>query len=108
MRIVETETVITVRSQCVMSKSICKLVLKYNDKSWPKTLRGDWEKHYGDISKFVTKRTGKKIDTDCHITVGNDVVSSSDTFKCLITDSKQSPTHVIVVVCNECNITNKE
>ena len=83
-----------------MSKSIYKLVLKYNDKSWPKTLRGDdWEKHYRDITKFVTKRTDKEIDTGCHMTVGNGVVSSSDTFESLIIGSKQSPTEVIIVVC---------
>ena len=84
-----------------MSKSIHKLVLKYNDKSWNKTLRGDdWEKHYGDTIKLVTKRTEKEIDTGCHMTVGNGVVSSSDTFKFLITGSTQSPTDVIILVCN--------
>ena len=84
-----------------MSKSAYHLVLKYNDKSWKRKLRGDdWEKHYGDITKFVTKRTGKEIGTECHMTVENGVVSSSDTFESLITRSKQSPTEVIISVCN--------
>ena len=95
-----------------MSNSIYKVVVKYNDKSWNKKLRGDdWEKHYGDITKLVTKRTGKEFGTECHMTVGNGVVSSSDIFKSLITRSKQSPTtEVIVLVCNTTftSVTNSE
>ena len=91
-----------------MSNSIYKVVVKYNDKSWNKKLRGDdWEKHYDDITKWISKRTGKEIGTGCYITVENGVVSSSDTFESLITGSKQSPIEVIVLVCNAiCNISN--
>ena len=83
-----------------MSKPSYKLSVKYNGKSWNKTLRGsDWDKHYEEMTKFVTRRTGKKIDTECYATVGNKTVSSNDVFESLITSSSQSgPIELIVHV----------
>ena len=84
-----------------MSKPTYRLSVKYKDRSWNKTLRGsDWDKHYADITKFVTRRTGKTIDTECYVTVENKTLSSNDVFESLITNSNQSdPIELIVHVC---------
>ena len=84
-----------------MSKSNYKLVVKYKDRNWNKTLRGDdWEKHYSDIKKFVQKRTQKEIDTECYASIENATVSSKDVFECLVSNSDQSvATEFIVHVC---------
>ena len=84
-----------------MSKSNYKLVIKYKDRSWNKTLRGDdWEKHYSDITKFVKKRTNKEIDTECYASIKNTTISSKDVFESLVANGDQSvATEFIVHVC---------
>ena len=84
-----------------MSKSNYKLIIKYKDRSWNKTLRGDdWEKHYSDITKFVQRRTSKQIDVECYVSIENTTVSSKDAFKSLVANRDQSvATEFIVHVC---------
>ena len=56
----------------------------YKDKSWKKTIllkNGDFNKFFQDLCSYTTKRTKLVLGSQCHITINNNVIYSSDDLK---------------------------
>ena len=61
---------------------------------------GDFDKVYNDLSSYVTKRTKFTFGTQCHITINNNVICSSDDLKLELEIANGNNLDVIVNVCN--------
>ena len=81
----------------------CPFHVIYKEKAWKKTIQlknGDFDKLYNDLCSYVTKRTKYTYGTQCHITINDNVVYSSDDLKLELQHANGNDLDVIVNVCN--------
>ena len=66
-----------------------------------KTLKSaNWDENYQTIVDFCTKKTKKEYGKDFHIEIGNEIITSKDTFVSVMTKcSDKSPIIIAVKVC---------
>ena len=80
----------------------CPFRVIYKDTSWPKKIQlknDDFDKLYNDLCSYVTKRTKLTFGTQCHITIDNNVIYSSDDLKLELEKANENSLDVIVNVC---------
>ena len=75
----------------------------YKQKSWLKALqlkKGDFDKVYHDLCSYAEKRSKLAYGTQCHITINNNVIYSSDDLKAELEKPFKDNVDVIVNVCH--------
>ena len=94
-----------VHSNFIMAQTSqqCPFNVIYKDKSWKKFIRlknGNFDKVYSDLSSYVTKRTKLTLGTQCHITINDNVIYSTDDLQLELENANGNNLDVIVNVCN--------